>query len=226
MCKQTEKTFAEMSTVVKSGGMHASLDYPETIEYCNYILTGDGDESIVEFINAVENNTPVEFPGVIYKQEGKIINTGKRVPPENIDTIPNRNLCYNYSKQAKRYNTLWPQVHASRGCPHNCSYCAVIQHFGRKIRTRTPENVVADIKEAIEFHKMKFIHRLTTVVWLTDDNFAENREWGISVLNEIIKNGIKYKFSVQARFEIGFDDEILELMKKAGFIELALVLNF
>lgn len=46
--------------------------------------------------------------------------------------IPDRNLVYNYSKLAKRYNTLWPQVHGSRGCPHNCDYCAVIQHFGRK----------------------------------------------------------------------------------------------
>jgi len=208
------------------GGMHASLNYTETIEYCDYVLTGDGDESIVEFICAVENNAPVDFPGVIYKQEGKIINTGKREQPGNIDTIPNRNLVYNYSKLAKKYNTLWPQVHASRGCPHNCSYCAVIQHFGRKIRTRTPENVVQDIKEAIEFHKMKFIPRLTNVVWLTDDNFAENREWAISVLNAIIKSNIKYNFSVQARFETGFDDEILDLMKKAGFIELALGIEF
>lgn len=56
-------------------------------------------------------------------------------------------------------------------------------------------------------------------MWITDDNFAENREWAISVLNKIIKSGIKYNFSVQARFEIGFDDEILDLMKKAGFKE-------
>ncbi|HEY5560300.1 MAG TPA: radical SAM protein [Clostridiaceae bacterium] len=208
------------------GGMHASLNYTETIEYCDYVLTGDGDESILEFIHAVENKTPIDFLGVIYKQEGKIINTGKREQPKNIDTIPNRNLVYNYSRLAKKYNTLWPQVHASRGCPHNCSYCAVIQHFGRKIRTRTPENIVQDIKEAIEFHKMKFIRRLTNVVWITDDNFAENREWAISVLNAIIKSGIKYNFSVQARFETGFDDEILDLMKKAGFIELALGIEF
>jgi len=212
--------------IIVFGGMHASLNYIETIEYCDYLLTGDGDESIVEFIDAVENNAPIDFPGVIYKKEGKLINTGKREQPENIDIIPNRNLLYDYSRLAKKYNTLWPQVHASRGCPHNCSYCAVIQHFGRKIRTRTPVNVVADIKEAIEFHKMKFIPRLSNVVWITDDNFAENREWAISVLNEIIKSGIKYNFSVQARFEIGFDDEILDLMKKAGFIELALGIEF
>jgi len=214
------------AALIVFGGMHASLNYTETIEYCDYVLTGDGDESIVEFINAINYNKPIDFPGVIYKDEQKIVNTGKRVPPENIDTIPNRGLCYNYSKQAKRYNTLWPQVHASRGCPHNCSYCAVIQHFGRKIRTRTPENVVEDIREAIDFHTSKFIPMLTTVVWLTDDNFAESRDWAMSVLRAIIKSDITYKFSMQARFEIGFDDEMLGLLKEAGFIELALGIEF
>jgi len=110
---------------------------------------------------------------VIYKRDSGIVNTGERPQPEDIHTIPNRNLVYNYAKMAKRYDTLWPQVHASRGCPHNCSYCAVIQHFGRRIRKRTPENIVADIKEAIASHKRKVIPRLSNCVWITDDNFAE-----------------------------------------------------
>lgn len=109
------------AAIIVVGGLHASLNYTETIEYCDYVLTGDGDESIVEFINAIENNASIDFPGVIYKQEGKIINTGKREQPENIDTIPDRNLLYNYSRLAKKYDTLWPQVHASRGCPHLCA---------------------------------------------------------------------------------------------------------
>lgn len=35
-----------------------------------------------------------------------------------------------------------------------------------------------------------------------------------------------YNFSVQARYEVGFDDELLDLMKKAGFIELAMGIEF
>lgn len=213
-------------SIIVFGGLHASLNYTETIEYCDYVLTGDGDESIIEFIHAIENNETIDFPGVIYKQNGQVINTGKREQPENINTIPDRNLVYNYSKLAKRYDTLWPQVHASRGCPHNCSYCTVIQHFGRKIRKRTPENVVEDIKAAIAFHKRSIIPRLNNVVWITDDNFPEDRAWAILVLNEIIKSNIKYNFSVQARYEVGFDDELLDLMKKAGFFELALGIEF
>jgi radical SAM superfamily enzyme YgiQ (UPF0313 family) len=217
--------------IIVFGGMHASLNYTETIGYADYVLTGDGDESILDFVDYIEqkrknNSLKIEFPGVIYKQNGQTINTGKREQPENIDTVPDRNLVYQYSRMAKRYDTLWAQVHASRGCPHNCDYCTVIRHFGQKVRKRTPENIVQDIKEAIEFHKRKVFPRLNTFVWITDDNFAQDREWAISVLRCIIKNNIKYYFSVQARFEIGFDDELLDLMRKAGFIDLALGIEF
>jgi len=224
--KLAEQIRSSSAAVIAFGGMHASLHYTEAVEYGDYVLTGDGDESIVDFICAIDSGAPVDFPGVIYKRDSGIVNTGERPQPEDIHTIPNRNLVYNYAKMAKRYDTLWPQVHASRGCPHNCSYCAVIQHFGRRIRKRTSENIVADIKEAIAFHKRKVIPRLSNCVWITDDNFAEDREWAISVLEEIIKSDIKYHFSVQARYEIGFDDEILALMKRAGFVEVALGIEF
>jgi len=219
------------SALIVFGGMHASLNYTEAIEHGDYVLTGDGDELILDFIEYAEQqnknvNQKIEFPGVIYKRNGQITNSGNREQPENIDIIPDRNLVYRYSRMAKRYDTLWAQVHASRGCPHNCDYCTVVRHFGRKIRKRNPENVVQDIKEAILFHKRRIIPRLNTFVWITDDNFAHDRDWAITVLRCIIENNIKYHFSVQARFEIGFDDELLDLMRKAGFIDLALGIEF
>ena len=41
------------------------------------------------------------------------------------------------------------------------------------------------------------------------------------MLNAIIRSGIRYQFTVQARYEVGFDDEMLELLKEAGFCEIA-----
>jgi len=220
------RSIKKVSTaLVVLGGLHASLNYTEAVEYCDYVLIGDGDESILEFIATINNNKQIDFPGVAYKKDGKIIFTGERQPPEDINIIPNRHLIYNYHKMAK-FDTLWAQVHASRGCPHNCDYCTVVRHFGRKVRTRTPENVVEDIKQAIIFHERKIIPRISKVLWITDDNFHADREWAISVLNAIIDSGIKYKFTVQARYEVGFDDELLVLMKKAGFIELAMGIEF
>jgi len=213
------------NALVVMGGLHASLNYAEAVKYCDYVLVGEGDESVVELIRAFNENSPIVFPGIAFEKNDEVIFTGERKPPQNIDTIPNRYLLYRYHKMAG-HNTLWPQVHASRGCPHNCDYCVIIQHLGRKIRTRTPDNVLEDIKQSIRFHDRRLFPRLNKVVWLTDDNFFANREWAISVLNAIINSDIKYSFTIQARYEVGFDDEMLVLLKKAGFVELAIGIEF
>jgi radical SAM superfamily enzyme YgiQ (UPF0313 family) len=213
------------NAIIVMGGLHASMNYTEAVKYCHYVLLGEGDESIVEFINALKHDLPIDFPGVAFQENGQTFITGNRKPPENINTIPNRYLLYNYKKMAG-HNTLWPQVHASRGCPHNCDYCTVVRHFGRRVRTRTPENVLEDIRQSIAFHDHGHLPRLAKILWLTDDNFFADREWAVSVLQAIINSGIKYRFTIQARYEVGFDDEMLELLKKAGFIELAMGIEF
>lgn len=209
--------------IIVFGGLHATLNYKETIRYCDYVLRGEGDELIVKFTDAVCEKKKIDFPGVVYHENDRIIETGEPLVPENIDTIPDRNLLYKFKEMVK-YNTIWPQVHASRSCPHNCGYCALVAAFGRKMRTRPAESVVDDIEAAIEFFDSP--KRLTKILWITDDNFFADREWAKSVLNEIIARKIDYSFTVQARYEVGFDDEMLDLLKKAGFSELAMGIEF
>lgn len=206
------------------GGLHATLAYWETAKHCDYVLLGEGDEIILKFIKAIQNHSAIDFSGIAFLRDGQLINTGEAPVPHNIDIIPNRKLLYNFKKMTK-YNTLWPQVHASRGCPHNCDYCALVAAFGRSVRVRSPQNVVDDIRQAINFFDSGH-HRPAKMLWITDDNFFADRAWAISVLKAIIDSGIKYSFTIQARYEVGFDNEILELLKKAGFVELAMGIEF
>ena len=192
--------------VIVMGGLHASMNYEEAVKYCDYVLLGEGDE------------------GLAYVRDGESVSTGYPEPPQDIGTIPDRNLIWRYQKMAG-HNTIWPQVHASRGGPHNCDYCALVRHFGRKVRTRPPENVVEDIRQSIEFFDRKHF-RPVKDLWITDDNFFADREWAVSVLNAIIDSGLDYRFNVQARYEVGFDDEMLDLLKKAGFFELDMGIEF
>lgn len=211
------------SAKVVMGGLHPSLNYEEAAQHSDYVLLGEGDETIPLIISAVRNGKDPDFSGVVYIRDGKLIKTGEAVIPHSIDTIPDRSLCHNYDKMVG-HSTIWPQVHASRGCPHNCAYCALVKHYGRRVRTRSPENVIEDIKTTIAFHEKK--KRLAKILWITDDNFFADREWAISVLNAIIDSGIKYRFTIQVRYEVGFDDEMLELLKKAGFDELSMGIEF
>ena len=248
--------------LVVLGGMHATLNYPEAVQHADYVLLGDADESLVEFIEALQcsdkqhegshehhqdsgnpilpqlsegkwqaHERPVQIPGLAmlsmdHNGEAHVITTEERSQPTDIETIPDRSLVYDYARMAKKYDTLWPQVHASRGCTGTCDYCCVIAHFGRRIRTRSPEVVVEDIRQAIAFHNRSFPPRLSRAVWLTDDNFSLDRTWAKSVLHAIIDSDISWPISVQARWELGFDDEMLALMKQANFFEVSLGIEF
>lgn len=207
------------------GGLHATLNGEEALAHGDYVLRGEGDESILPFTRALAaGRRPADVPGALWREGETLVDAGAPVPPRDIDTVPDRTLLYRFKKMAG-HNTLWPQVHASRGCPHCCDYCALVAAFGRTVRTRTPESVVEDIRQAIDFFDRGH-HRLAKMLWITDDNFFADRAWAVSVLNAIIQSGIRYAFTVQARYEVGFDDEMLDLLKQAGFQELALGIEF
>ncbi len=216
----------ESKALVAMGGLHASMVPAEAARHSDYVLLGEADETILTFMEALRSGGPLDFPGIArLGEDGTLVSAGYPPPPRDIGTIPDRSLLHRYRRMAG-HNTIWPQVHASRGCPHSCDYCSLVRHFGRRVRTRTPENVVEDIKAAIAFHGGRFPPRLARILWITDDNFFADRAWAVSVLNAIIASGVRYHFTVQARFEVGFDDEMLELLKRAGFIELAMGIEF
>ena len=212
---------ANSGAVIVFGGLHATLNYSEAAEHCDYVIRGEGDEILPLFVKEIEQGRVPRLPGVVYKKDGETVSCGEPVPPTALDIVPDRSLMYNFRKMVW-HNTIWPQVHASRGCPHNCDYCALVAAFGRKVRTRSPEDEEEDIKAAVEF----FGHRMLNILWLTDDNFFADREWAVKTLNAIIESGIRYSFTIQARYEVGFDDEMLELLKKAGFDEIAMGIEF
>ncbi len=58
---------------------------------------------------------------------------------------------------------------AGRGCPYQCSFCTIINVQGRKSRHRTPD----DIENLVRMNAAQGIHKF----FITDDNFARNREW-------------------------------------------------
>lgn len=76
---------ANSNAVIVFGGLHATLHYEETCRYCDYVLLGEGDETILKFVEAVANHLPIDFAGVAYYQNGKLVYTGTPSLPQNID---------------------------------------------------------------------------------------------------------------------------------------------
>jgi radical SAM superfamily enzyme YgiQ (UPF0313 family) len=98
----------------------------------------------------------------------------------------------------------------SRGCPFNCKFCDFkFNPLGekRKWSSRTPESVVSEIK-TID----------AEVVGFADDIFTADMDWVERVCDQLIEQGIKKKYVINARMEIAKRPEVLKKMYKAGFM--------
>ncbi|HYM99170.1 MAG TPA: radical SAM protein [Aestuariivirgaceae bacterium] len=79
-----------------------------------------------------------------------------------------------------------------RGCPFQCSFCTIINVQGRKSRFRTPDDLEAIVRENAAHGIHKF--------FITDDNFARNKEWE-PLFDRLIhlreREGFKIKLVIQ-----------------------------
>lgn len=86
------------TALIVFGGLHATLNYVETAKYCDYVLLGEGDEVILQFSKTINEKAEMDVPGVVFWENGNLKKTCDPIPPTDIDTIPNRNLLYNFKK--------------------------------------------------------------------------------------------------------------------------------
>ena len=98
---------------------------------------------------------------------------------------------------------------ATRGCPYSCfHYCTYPLQQGRKVRQRSVENVVKEIK-----YWMKNLK--TNKFGFRDPVFSINRKYTVSLCEEIIKENLKIEFLIETHLK-NLDDELIILLKNAG----------
>lgn len=94
-------------------------------------------------------------------------------------------------KEVKKTLTVSGSFDLGRGCPFDCSFCTIINVQGKKSRFRTPD----DIEKILRLNHSIGIYKF----FLTDDNFARNKNWEI-ILDRIISlrdEGIKISMTIQ-----------------------------
>ena len=199
-----------------AGGAHA-VNEPESCIVdvgVNVAVMNEGEVILPELLNKNEWD---EIKGITYKNnKGEIINNGKNELIEDLDNLPfpARHLI-DFSKYAGtaefgfllHKNEKWTPVITSRGCPYLCTFCANWRVMGRDTRDRSPENVLAELKE------IKYVNGINTVLFL-DDTFTLRPERVEKLCKLIIQENLNIKWSCQTRVDVSKD--LLELMKKAG----------
>jgi radical SAM superfamily enzyme YgiQ (UPF0313 family) len=112
----------------------------------------------------------------------------------------------------RAYVAMAAQV--SRGCPHHCEFCDIQRLYGRRPRSKSPEQVTAEL-EAI--YRTGFRGN----IFFVDDNFIGDKASAAAVLEAILSwqvaHGYPFLFYTQADIRLAAEDDLVALMKKVGF---------
>jgi len=101
-------------------------------------------------------------------------------------------------------------VTSTRGCPHACTFCASPQFYERRLRFRSPENVVDEVQLLVEQFGVKEIH-------FEDDNLTFKRSHVEGICDLILQRGIKVRWACPNGIRADrVDEALVKLMKRAG----------
>jgi len=204
--------------IVVMGGAHVSCDPKGVLQTpsVDYVVLGEGEvrfPHLLEQIGKGRVEKIGEIDGIGYRKGGEIEINLLQNFIQDLDSLhyPARELLdLDRYRIRKERSTM---IITSRGCPHGCAYCSAHLVMGASFRTRTPEAI---LKEMMECQKQYGIE----IFDIEDDNFTFDQERTKRLMSLIIENFGEEKIGLSAMNGVSFaslDEELLRLMKKAGF---------
>lgn len=208
--------------IVVIGGPYSSCDYRRALEdsSIDYAVIGEGEESFYDLIKNISEQKSIEgLKGIAYSYKGEFRYTPREKYIEDLDYIPQPAWDmvsleeYFDSKRLSIGNPLQVEekavpIFTSRGCPFGCYYCHNL--FGKKVRFRSPQNVIDEISYLVSKYGVKEIEIL-------DDVFNIDKQRAKKICDMILEKGIEIKinFGNGLRADV-MDEELIDKLKKAG----------
>lgn len=182
---------------VAVGGPFASStpDAPELAQ-ADFKVLDEGEITLPLFVEALERGAT----------SGRFTAEGAK-PDVTATPVPRYDLL-----ELDAYSEM--SVQFSRGCPFNCEFCDIIVLYGRKPRTKTPEQLIAELQRLYDLGWRRS-------VFLVDDNFIGNKRNVKLLLPALrqwqIEHGYPFSFATEASVDLAADQELMDLMAECRF---------
>ncbi len=211
--------------IMVAGGVHATNCAKGLLanENLDYVLCGEGEDSFSKMVSQYANNQSIQVKGLHCK--GNVSAVSPLALADTFDDLdalefPDWGLLdmeeyVTASGRKKSVGSASTQrmatILTTRGCPFRCTFCSAHTVHGRRVRYRSVENIVRELKTLHESYGV-------TLFVPEDDLFTANRERVLSLFSAIADLNIQ-NFGLQ--FPNGLnvntmDKEILDAMIKCG----------
>lgn len=203
-----------LDSKIALGGPHPTFTHKQLLkenEFIDYIVRGEGEETFLELAKKLGNENEIrEVNGISYREDGEVIVNPSREPIEEIDRLPfpARHLLPN--EEYKLFDIKMPltTMITSRGCPMQCQFCASSAMHGRRIRRRSPSDVVD------EMIKVKRKYDIKNIAFM-DDTFTLFPDWIEKFTNLLKQKDLEIGWGCTARAD-KLDKATLSKMSEAG----------
>ena len=205
------------------GGPHVSALPKQTLEESkgiDIVIKGEGDETIVDLMEALENKQDLtDVAGIVFRKNNRVIETSPRELIKDLGKLPipayhllKYDLYHSYvwNNWVNGYRKPLGTIFTGRGCFGKCNFCAVRSVFGQKTRYFPIERVKNEIDFLVNKYKIR-------VLYLQDDTFTANRRMVNEVCDYIIEKGYNKKLEIMASSRTDtVHFPTLQKMRKAG----------
>lgn len=164
------------------------------------VVRGEGERLVTRLIDALNRGDS----GVVISAEDRADMTTSPAP--RFDLL-DMNLYLNMA------------VQFSRGCPFHCEFCDITYMFGRQVRTKSPEQIIGELEILYDLGWRR-------AVFFVDDNLIGHQLKAKALLQAMIawqeKHGYPFEMFTQASVNLVTDEELMDLMVRAGFFKVFL----
>lgn len=222
--------------IVVMGGIYPTVLTEDVIKDKNvdYAMIGYAEERLDKLVTYILENKMKEisdFPGLAYRVGGKeVVNpidtyigdVEEMVKPdyslvdlEKYINNQDKNVANFPVSSNRKRNAL---MITSYSCPNNCIFCATRTISGRKTAFRKPEDVLEEIDYLVEKHHIEMIT-------FEDDSILTDRKRAEAIFQGIIDRNYNLELRVGTLAAWHLDEEIIQLMKKAGFTRVGIAIE-
>jgi radical SAM superfamily enzyme YgiQ (UPF0313 family) len=192
--KQLLRYYRGAGCFTVAGGSYASLCPEQYAGVADSVIAGESEYVWPRFCADFERGEAKP----LYRETGEVDLADSPVP--RFDLL-----------KLERYSTATVQL--SRGCPFRCEFCDIIVMFGRKPRYKSPGQVGRELDALRRLGARK--------VFFVDDNFIGNKARAKDVLRFLAsyqdEQGRCMRFGTEASLNLAADEELMRLMRAAGF---------